>query len=106
MFKLLGFSWIIARFICVQILGDDLRLWVIVQMGGVILIGLWMINPSVNGRAHRLPWQWLIVAYVLAKGFEINDAALWRMTEGAASGHTLKHLVAAAGLVPVLVLAR
>lgn len=91
--------------IALWLIGDDLRLWVIVQMGGVILIGLWMINPPVNGRAHRLPWQWLIVAYVLAKGFEINDAALWRMTEGAVSGHTLKHLVAAAGLVPVLVFA-
>lgn len=100
-------SWIYlgSLSIALWLIGDDLRLWIIVQLGGVMLIALWLINPPAKGRDRPLPWQWLIVAYVLAKGFELNDEAIWRMTDGVVSGHALKHIVAAAGLIPVLVFA-
>jgi hypothetical protein len=51
---------------------------------------------------HRR-WYWAVFAcYALAKVAEVLDFQIFRMTGTLVSGHTLKHLVAAAGLVFLL----
>ena len=47
-----------------------------------------------------------LIAYGAAKGFEMADAPIFALTGHVVSGHTLKHLVAAAGLACVAAMAR
>jgi hypothetical protein len=47
-----------------------------------------------------------VLAYALAKLFEIGDHAIWHLTDQTLSGHTLKHLVASLAAVPVIVALR
>lgn len=79
----------------------DLRLYLIAQFGGFAVLLLWFRLPAVGGMA-RLPWGWLLLAYAVAKGFELADAPLWALSGGLVAGHPLKHLVAALGVVPLL----
>lgn len=76
----------------------DLRGWAwtqalaIVATPVVILLG----KPHVRGAT----WLWAVVAaYLLAKGAEVADSAVYAATFGVLSGHALKHLLAAAGIL-------
>ncbi len=45
---------------------------------------------------------WIVlIGYALAKAFEIHDEAIFWMTDELVSGHTLKHLCAALGALPL-----
>lgn len=71
----------------------DLRLYLLVQFLPMILIPLILL--LFNKRMYPKLYIWLVVAaYVLAKGFEMTDELVFRLT--GISGHTLKHLAAAA----------
>jgi hypothetical protein len=74
--------------------------WALVQFGGMALV-------LALAWAHRLPgldvrWGWVIAAYALAKLFELGDHVVFEATGQWLSGHTLKHLTAAAAAWPVL----
>jgi hypothetical protein len=75
--------------------------WVLVQGGGMVLILLLACVPA--GR-DVLPVRWWVVLaiYGVAKALETGDHWVWQATGGWVSGHSLKHVVAALAVVPVL----
>ena len=89
---------------CLPLQGNLLP-WLVVQFGGV----LWLLLAAFGPRqpdALAVRWGWVVAAYAVAKVFEVNDAAVFHATADwgvfQVSGHTLKHLVAAAAVLPVL----
>ncbi len=75
---------------------DDLRLYIWVQMVPLLIIPfLMLLFPA------RYSHQWLIfvgaLLYGTAKLTELGDKVIFAATQGIVSGHTLKHLLAAAG---------
>lgn len=81
-------------------LTGDLRLYVLVQFLPLLLIALLLLLfPSRLTKVH-LMWL-LLLAYGVAKGLEAADAWVFSLG-GWVSGHTLKHLAAAAGMYALL----
>lgn len=82
---------------------DDLRPYVWVQFMPLLTIPAAMILFR-NGCSH----QWLLlvalVCYVLAKVAELNDLAIFSGTHEFVSGHSIKHLLAAAGSYSILLM--
>jgi len=75
--------------------------WAVLQFGGLLcLCAAAAARPAVPGVAVR--WVWVIALYVLAKGFELGDAAVYEATQGVVAGHAIKHLLAAAALWPIV----
>lgn len=75
--------------------------WAVAQYGGVLwLLGL-CLRPHPPG-ALRLGLGWVLLGYALAKLCEGLDAAIFAASAEWVSGHTLKHLAAAAACWPVL----
>lgn len=77
----------------------DLRLYLFVQVLPMLLVPLGLVLGLAATTPAATParaWWAVLGCYVLAKGFEIADQAVFAAL-GALSGHTLKHLVAAAG---------
>lgn len=74
----------------------DLRPYVLVQFFPLIAIPLLLL---VGRPRYSNGWLYLVVLglYALAKVAEVDDAAILRAT-GSVSGHTLKHLIAAASV--------
>lgn len=79
---------------------DDLRLYGIVQFGSlfVVLIVL-VLYPGPYRDSKYVGWA--LAFYGLAKVFEALDEPIYALG-GIVSGHTLKHLAAAAGLAPLI----
>lgn len=74
---------------------DDLRPYVLVQFLPMLLAPLLLLLfPSVLTRPSLL-WG-VLVAYAVAKVFEELDAPIYHVVRGI-SGHSLKHIIAAAG---------
>jgi hypothetical protein len=78
----------------------DLRPYVLVQYGSLLAIAIMLVlfRSRVRGARYLIAG---LAAYGLAKGFETADAFVFAVTPHAVSGHTLKHLIAAAGLACV-----
>ena len=74
--------------------------WAVVQFGGMALI-VWLATlPKREGHALNL---WALIAwYALAKLFEAQDSAVFELTQGMVSGHSLKHLAACMAAWPVI----
>ncbi|MBN9386202.1 MAG: ceramidase domain-containing protein [Chitinophagaceae bacterium] len=74
----------------------DLRLYVLVQYYPMLLIPLilWLF-PSRDAGKGGPYLLWVVIWYVIAKAFDIFDRVIYTFT-GFISGHTLKHLAAAA----------
>ena len=73
--------------------------WAVAQYGGVLwLLGLCLL-PA---RGLQLGLGWVLLGYALAKLCEGLDAAIFAASAEWVSGHTLKHLAAAAACGPVL----
>src|SRR5262249_28042753 len=72
----------------------DLRLYVLVQYGLILSMGLALLLFPSRSEAS-ISFVWVAAAYALAKIFELADAPIFRMT-GWVSGHTLKHVFAGA----------
>ncbi|MBK6722895.1 MAG: hypothetical protein IPG58_06320 [Acidobacteria bacterium] len=75
---------------------DDLRLYIWVQMVPLLIVPFVMLLfPA------KFSHQWLIfvgaLLYGSAKLTELGDKVIFATTQGIVSGHTLKHLLAAAG---------
>lgn len=76
--------------------------WAVLQFGGLAVLLVLALRPSHAGRLPvRLPL--VLLAYALAKLFELNDQAIFELTGQGISGHTLKHALAALAAVPVLI---
>ena len=75
----------------------DLRLYALVQFGCLLVIGaILALYPATGGSSG-----WLVAgltAYGVAKLFELLDAPLLHATATLVSGHSLKHLCAAAAV--------
>lgn len=78
----------------------DLRAYLAVQGYAVLVLPLllWLV-PDPQGRP-AWPWWCLLAGYLLAKGAELADAPLYAVL--GVSGHTLKHLLAAAGIAALV----
>jgi hypothetical protein len=75
--------------------------WVVVQGGGMLLVFMLALRPPV-AQAWQLPLVAVTSFYALAKLFELGDAVVFAATNGWISGHSLKHVFAAAAAWPVL----
>ena len=77
----------------------DLRLYLFVQLLPMILVTLGLgvgLSPTTPTATPSHAWWAVLLWYAAAKGFEIADRPLFDAL-GGLSGHTLKHLAAAAG---------
>jgi len=80
---------------------EDLRPYLVVQFGGIILI--LTIASLYRSRYSHSGVIWVVGAiYVLAKMAEVLDIPIYQFTE-AVSGHTIKHLIAATAAYALLV---
>jgi hypothetical protein len=76
----------------------DLSIWVWVQLAPMLAIVLAL--SLLPGRyTHRRYMAYALVLYAAAKLFELGDRQLMAWSAGALSGHSLKHLAAAAGVL-------
>lgn len=75
--------------------------WVLLQGGGMVLLVALAFGRSRPGELH-VRWWLVLAAYAVAKLFEAGDAFIHAATGELLSGHTLKHLVAAAAALPVI----
>lgn len=85
----------------------DLRAYALVQFYPALLVPLvlWLFpkaEPMVPGRAILAAF----LLYSLSKGAEALDHQVFALLGGAVSGHSLKHLLAAAAAVPLVVALR
>jgi hypothetical protein len=79
----------------------DLRPYLFVQFFSILAIPLLiLLFPARYTRAAD--FAWVIGFYLLAKVLEVYDAAILSSTRNLVSGHTLKHLAAAAAVWFVL----
>lgn len=73
----------------------NLTPYAIMQFGGLAWIGAaWIFGSK---KSFDLPWGGLLGFYVAAKALEHFDAQFFALAHHAISGHTAKHLLAAAG---------
>lgn len=75
----------------------DLRPYLLVQFAPLVLIPLWQWLQGAP-KAERVDFGIAIALYAAAKAFELQDTAVLATT-GLVSGHTIKHLLAAAAAV-------
>lgn len=107
--------WAYRFALCVMALGwvsaagpvgaDKIMPWVVLQFGGLALIAghaALSVGPSPQAARFKTAWWGVVAWYVLAKLFEMFDAQIWGWTHQLVAGHTLKHLVAACALLPLL----
>ena len=78
----------------------DLRLYVLVQFLPLLWLPmfLWFFSPTFS---HSYTYWGILVAYAVSKACEYLDADIYALGLGV-SGHTLKHLVIALGLMFLL----
>jgi hypothetical protein len=76
----------------------DLRPYILVQYLPMLLVPLILVLFPKEAKYNR-PYVIVMVSYMIAKGFEWQDGTVFAMTNHLVSGHTLKHLAAAAGLL-------
>lgn len=79
--------------------------WAVVQFGGVALM-VWAAWQRPAPGAIGVHIGALIAWYALAKALELGDAAVFHVTSGWISGHSLKHLAAALAAWPVIAAVR
>src|SRR5690606_32138237 len=84
---------------------DNVWPWVVVQFGGMALMGWLSMQKPVAG-AMGVHIGVLLALYAVAKLFELGDQAIFHATGELVSGHTLKHLVAALAVLPAVMAVR
>ncbi len=73
----------------------DLRFYGLVQFGTLAAIPLILLLYK-SQYTHRYYLIYGLAFYALAKIFELNDSRIFALSDGLISGHTVKHLLAAA----------
>jgi hypothetical protein len=76
--------------------------WLVLQLGGMLWLMLFAACPTPQGRALPVSYGWVVLAYSAAKLLELHDADVWQLSHHGVAGHTLKHLMAAAAVLPVV----
>lgn len=79
----------------------DIWVWSLVQAGGALFIAA-SLALAANPGALGVRWWPVLLAYGLAKALEGFDGPVLALTGGMISGHSLKHLVAAAAILPIV----
>jgi len=74
---------------------NDLRFYAFIQLGVLLSIPL-ILSLYKSRYSHRHYLLYGLLFYVLAKVFELNDSFIFELTMHLLSGHTIKHLLAAA----------
>ncbi|MEW7996138.1 MAG: hypothetical protein AB2825_17070, partial [Candidatus Thiodiazotropha endolucinida] len=82
---------------------EDLRLYVWVQFIPLLTLPFFLVLFSSRFTHQGLLFVALVL-YALAKGAEVYDIAVFQMTGEAISGHTVKHLLAAASCYTILMM--
>lgn len=87
-------------------LTGDLRVYAWVQLAPLLVVPVVLVLYRERAEAARLarPLGLALVLYLLAKVAEVGDGPLFELTGGLMSGHTLKHLLAAASTASLLTL--
>jgi len=75
--------------------------WVVLQAGGLLLLAALAACPRQPGALHWNPAT-VLALYIAAKGLELADHSIFVLTHASVAGHTLKHLVAAGAVWPVV----
>ncbi len=95
----------VAYWYATQLAGHgDLRAYALVQFGSLTVVVLTLAMYESRDRASAWLWSALAV-YGFAKVFEIADSPIYHAL-GIVSGHTLKHVTAAAAVACVAVMLR
>ena len=99
---LAGFTLLLAPVAAgLPLVNGNMGPWAVVQGGGLVLLAaLAGLRPRPGAAGFSIAT--VIVLYALAKGLEVADPAVFELTRGGVSGHSLKHGVAALAAVPVL----
>jgi hypothetical protein len=84
---------------------DNVWPWAVVQFGGMALM-LWLSLQKPVAGAVGVRIGALLALYAVAKVFELCDEAVFHASGEVVSGHTLKHLVAALAVFPVVAAVR
>jgi len=82
----------------------DLRAYLFVQFLPMLLVPLGLalrLAPATRPAVPATAWWTVLACYAAAKVFELADASVYAAL-GSLSGHTLKHLLAAAGAATLL----
>ncbi len=77
--------------------------WALVQFGGIALVLLVLATGAQRIATLQVRWSLVLLAYAVAKLFEVNDHAVLAASGQLLSGHTLKHVAAAFAAGPVIV---
>jgi hypothetical protein len=80
---------------------DNLWLWSVFQGGGLVALALLALCPAAE-KGIRIQLGWIIALYVLAKILEVSDHPIYDWSQQTVSGHSLKHLAAAAAAWPLI----
>lgn len=97
---LLGMASVWYWHVTEQMGRGDLRPYLLVQFLPLLLLPLVMLSETSGFDRRGMIW-WMLVCYLLAKLCELYDGEIWQWS-GWISGHTLKHLLAAAALLLLL----
>ena len=76
---------------------QNLTPYAVLQFGGVAVIAVFCWRPALHRPGLNFPG--LLLFYGLAKLAEALDSRIFELTLGLVSGHTLKHVLAAIGVV-------
>lgn len=76
--------------------------WAAVQFGGMGVLLALALAPRGRHATIDVRWGWMLAAYVVAKVLESHDEAVLLALHGWVSGHSLKHVAAAAAALPVI----
>ena len=80
----------------------NLLSWALVQGAGMVLIVLVAAFAPHPAQGLDVRWAFVLLAYAVAKLFEVGDHQVFDATGQWLSGHTLKHVVAAFAAWPVI----
>jgi hypothetical protein len=79
----------------------NLLLWSLLQGGGILALILLALRPT-ETKSISIQLGWIIALYVLAKVLELSDHQIYEWSQQTISGHSLKHLAAAAAAWPLI----
>ena len=79
---------------------DNHTPWAVMQVAGLLALLALSFRPARPGTLG-VAWWAVVAGYALAKGCELADHRLWQASLELASGHSLKHVVAAMALLPI-----
>lgn len=94
----------IASVIAWQVTGD-LRAYAWIQFTPLLLIAATLVLCPMPG-AYRVALAAALLLYLVAKGLELADQAIWVWSRGVIGGHALKHLAAGAACAALIRLTR